>query len=282
MFFSVLFSLLLSSASAQQLTGSAVCNEIASNVTGQVYYPTSLSPNFNTDINHYFASSQQTPTCVVEVADIQDVSSVLQIVGSTRTPFSVVSGGHSSNQGFSSTVGVYISLVRINQIEFSADQSTIEVGLGNIWTDVYSALNGTGYNLVGGRVPGPGTGGFTLGGGYSWLTNQYGLTCDTTQSYNLVLPNGTITLVDETKPDLFFALKGGLNRFGIVTSINYKSVPQPNLIYGGIRILPTSAVPALNNATAVFQNTNTDPKAQVIYTINGAPNKSSASPASSC
>lgn len=29
-------------------------------------------------------------------------------------------------------------------------------------------LEGTGLNLVGGRVGGPGVGGFTLGGGYSW------------------------------------------------------------------------------------------------------------------
>jgi len=34
--------------------------------------------------------------------------------------------------------------------------------------DVYEKLDGTGYNVVGGRVPGPGVGGFTLGGGYSW------------------------------------------------------------------------------------------------------------------
>lgn len=36
------------------------------------------------------------------------------------------------------------------------------------WTDVYDALADTGVNVVGGRVPGPGVGGFTLGGGYSW------------------------------------------------------------------------------------------------------------------
>lgn len=44
-----------------------------------------------------------------------------------------------------------------------------------IWTNVYPVSNPLGYNVVGGRVTGPGTGGFTLGGGFSWLTNQYDL-----------------------------------------------------------------------------------------------------------
>ena len=46
--------------------------------------------------------------------------------------------------------------------------------------------------------------------GYSWLTNQYGLTIDTVRAFELVLPNGTVTNVTEsTFPDLFFALKVG-------------------------------------------------------------------------
>lgn len=116
---------------------------------------------------------------------------------------------------------------------------------------------------------GPGTGGFTLGGGYSWLTNQYGLTSDTVISYNLVLPNGTATVVDSTKPDLFFALKGGLNRFGIVTSIIYRTTPQVKNVYGGIQVFDPSKVPALIEATNTFQENNTDPKAQIILTLNG-------------
>ena len=57
--------------------------------------------------------------------------------------------------------------------------------------------------------------------GYSWLTSQYGLTIDTVQAYELVLPNGTVTDVTETSnPDLFFALKVS-TRFteDIVTSL---------------------------------------------------------------
>jgi hypothetical protein len=43
--------------------------------------------------------------------------------------------------------------------------------------------------------------------GYSWKSSQYGLTVDTVVAYELVLPNGTVTEVKASNPDLFFALK---------------------------------------------------------------------------
>lgn len=89
-------------------------------------------------------------------------------IGRYRAPFAVYSAGHASNKGFSSTTGVHIALKRMNQVSLSTDKSTVEIGTGNGWADVYDKLDGTGVNVVGGRVKGPGVGGFTLGGGYSW------------------------------------------------------------------------------------------------------------------
>ena len=43
--------------------------------------------------------------------------------------------------------------------------------------------------------------------GYSYLTNQYGLTVDTVQAYELVMPNGTVKTVTKEDEDLFFGLK---------------------------------------------------------------------------
>ncbi|KAI9727246.1 MAG: hypothetical protein M1828_006865 [Chrysothrix sp. TS-e1954] len=94
-----------------------------------------------------------------------------------------------------------------------------------------------------------------------------GLACDTVLRYTLVLPNGEIRDVDETSKDLFFALKGGLNRFGIVTEMVYRTVPQPDEIYGGYKVFTRGQIPALINATNEFSSENKDPKAQVILII---------------
>ncbi|QSZ30290.1 hypothetical protein DSL72_004812 [Monilinia vaccinii-corymbosi] len=271
--FSLLFTIASATAlsSRQQVSATDVCEQIRGKITGEVTFGlTSLSKIFDSKISHYMrSSSSETPTCVVEVASDEDVSIVMQIISKTKTPFAVKCGGHTSNPGFSSTTGVFILLARLDQVKVSNDKSTVEIGTGLRWVDVYDALDGTGVNVVGGRVSGPGVGGFTLGGGYSWFTNQYGLACDTIISFTLVLPDGTITKVDSTKPDLFFALKGGLNRFGVVTSIVFKTVPQAHQVYGGVKYYEADSIPDIITATTKFQQENTDPKAQVILTING-------------
>ena len=97
------------------------------------------------------------------------------------------------------------------QVTYDAGAQTATIGAGLIWDDVYTALESYNVNVVGGRVSGIGVAGFTLGGGYSWKTNQYGLTLDTVQAFELVLPNGTVTEVTSTSnADLFFGLKVSL------------------------------------------------------------------------
>jgi FAD/FMN-containing dehydrogenase len=43
--------------------------------------------------------------------------------------------------------------------------------------------------------------------GYSYMTNQYGLTVDNVAGYELVLPNGTIINVTSDDDDLWFGLR---------------------------------------------------------------------------
>lgn len=86
-------------------------------------------------------------------------------------------------------------------------------------------------------MTGVGVGGFiTGGGGFSWKTNQYGLTIDTLQQVDLVTPSGKIQSVTAASdPDLFWAIKGGGNRFGVIYNFKLKAVPQSNQVWGGLR-----------------------------------------------
>ena len=89
----------------------------------------------------------------------------LKILGSCRTPFAVKGGGHSTNPGFSSTPGVQIALSRFNRTKINAEDRTVEVGPGLTWDEVYEALSPAGMSVIGGRIPGIGVAGLTLGGG---------------------------------------------------------------------------------------------------------------------
>nr|QTE75996.1 ZopR4 [Diffractella curvata] len=269
----IMFCFVYESNCANVTNTCAVIGRDISSASAIIYPSDTIA--FTTDTSHFTESSNQIPTCVLEVGSAQDVAVALKIIGATKTPFAIMSGGHSSNQKFSSTTGIHISLIRLRQVVFSADKSTVEIGMGITWAEVYQILDGTGYNVVGGRTFGPGVGGFTLGGGYSWKTNQYGLTCDTVRSYNLVLPNGTITTASKRiNPDLFFALKGGLNRFGIVTSAVFETHAQVPLIYGGQVFYSTDDIPAVINATLEFYKL-ADIKTQIMYIIATTPTQES-------
>ena len=74
-------------------------------------------------------------------------------------------GGHATNPTFSSTKGVQIALSRFNETKVNPSSGTVEVGPGLTWDQVYVALESTGVNVVGGRIPGVGVAGLTLGGG---------------------------------------------------------------------------------------------------------------------
>ncbi|KAH9019652.1 FAD-binding domain-containing protein [Lactarius hengduanensis] len=156
------------------------------------------------DNEHALISSTQAPACSVEPGSVEDVSEILLILGFTRTPFAMKGGGHIINPGFSSTSGIQISMTRFNSVELNNATGTVNAGPGVTWTQVYTALNSTGLNIIGGRSPTVGVAGLTLGGGYAFIS-KYGLTIDNMAGYELVLPNGTITNVTSSNEDLWFA-----------------------------------------------------------------------------
>ncbi|KAJ7581443.1 FAD dependent oxidoreductase [Mycena floridula] len=263
-------TLLVLAAATVHALHDPVCVSIANTIStdSAVFFPDDVTGNYAKDLNHWASSSSQLSKCSVEPGNIEDVGIILNILHANTTPFAVKGGGHTSNPGFSSTTGVHISMTRFNQVTYDSATETATIGTGLVWDDVYEVLNPMGVNVVGGRVTNVGVAGFTLGGGYSWKTNQFGLTVDTVMAFELVQPNGTaVNVTQQSDPELFFGLKGGFNNFGILTSFTLKTHPQGQVWGGLINYAPT-AIPQLNEATAKFQATNTDPKASLIMNYN--------------
>ncbi|KAI0317695.1 FAD-binding domain-containing protein [Amylostereum chailletii] len=276
----LLYWSVLTSASASpaypQDSANTVCALIASAISSasEVFHPG--SSQYTADIAHYSDASTQNSTCSVEPGTAQDVGIILQILGKERTPFAVKGGGHIMNPGFSSTTGVQVAMSRFSFIQNNPSSGTVDVGAGLIWDDVYQALDGSGINVVGGRIPGVGVAGLTLGGGYSWKTNQYGLALDNVAAYELVLPNGTVTSITNSSGDLWFALRGGSNNFastpfkdGIVTKFTFLSHPQTD-VWGGVIVFNGTQFDAISAAVSDFDLNVTDRKAQLIPSYDSA------------
>jgi hypothetical protein len=72
-------------------------------------------------------------------------------------------------------------------------------------------------------------------------------------SYEVVTASGMILNVTSTSfPDLYWALRGGGNNFGVVTKFNLETVPQGDLMWGGTRVHMTPDYPALIDAFATM------------------------------
>ncbi|KAL8800473.1 MAG: hypothetical protein Q9200_007233 [Gallowayella weberi] len=95
----------------------------------------------------------------------------------------------------------------------------------------------------------------------SYFAPRYGFVCDQAVNFEVVLANGTVVNANSTaNSDLWFALKGGSNNFGIVTRFDLKVFLQGK-IWGGTIYNPIDTLPAqiqafvdLNNATSYDTN----------------------------
>ena len=101
---------------------------------------------------------------------------------------------------------------------------------------------------------------YILLGGISFFSPQRGFVCDSVTNFQIVLASGQTVNANATSyPDLFVALKGGTNNFGVVTRIDLKTFTQGQL-WGGAITYPESAYPQLAAAfTTTKQPRNFDP-----------------------
>ncbi|WPG99208.1 Hypothetical protein R9X50_00201900 [Acrodontium crateriforme] len=176
------------------------------------------------------------------------------------------SGGHAPFQSSASIVeGVTIDLQSLNQVTVSADTKTVNIGPGNRWGDVYARLAPQGLATSGGRVASVGVGGLVLGGGVSYFSAQKGFVCDTVKRFEIVLPSGRIgNATQSSHHDLWLALKGGSNNFGIVTAIEQEAFELSDF-WGGSIGGDESTFPAQFAAFEAFTgNSDYDPNAALI------------------
>lgn len=135
---------------------------------------------------------------------------------------------------------------------------TIRAQGGCHWADVDTAAYEHGLATVGGTVNHTGIGGLTLGGGYGWLSGKHGLVIDNLLAVKMVLADGSIvTASDAENPDLFWAVRGAGQSFGVAVEFTYRAHPQSSTVWAGLlAFLPSyleAAAAAANQLVASLQ-----------------------------
>ncbi|KAL1979197.1 hypothetical protein VTN96DRAFT_6519 [Rasamsonia emersonii] len=212
----------------------------------------------------------QNASCIVSPESAQDVARIMTIITFTQTTFAVRSGGHDFNVNHSSVGrnGILVDMANFNNITLSADKSTVTIGVGARWGDVYNALNGSGVSVNGARSPNPGVGGQTLGGGIGWFSNLAGVSAASVIAAEVVLANSTIVRASqESHPELLWALKGGGPNYGIVTSFTYRTLPIDKMWFEA-RLYTRDKNQQLLNALVAYQEmASNDSKANIVYQL---------------
>ncbi|KAJ7107905.1 hypothetical protein C8R44DRAFT_885296 [Mycena epipterygia] len=216
-------------------------------------------------LRHYYQSSSQDARFSVEPGSADDLSQIMKVIKEHDVSFAVKGGGHATNPGFSSTTGIQISMSRFTKISHNNSLSQLTVGAGCVFDEIYKFIRPNGYNIVGGGGS-VGIGGWITGGGYSLKTSQYGLGIDNLVQVEIVLPDGkVVTASAQTESDLFWAIKGGGNNFGIATEFVLKTHRQGTNgnVYGGLLTFDKARVERVKRAIGDFMK-KSDPKAAIV------------------
>ncbi|KAI5861156.1 FAD binding domain-containing protein [Durotheca rogersii] len=230
-----------------------------------------LTVDFSNEQRNYWSTycGDLRPTCILQPETTEEVASIVSILRGNNETFAVKSGGHNPNNYFASVDGgPLISTKRLNEIIFDPATETVRVGPGNRWDEVGEKLDETGYTVVGGRIGNVGVGGYLLGNGLSFMSTEYGWASNSILEYTVVLANSSIVRVTEKDhPDLWMALKGGGNNYGIVTSFLLKAYRQGD-IWGGNLVFDATPekTAALLEAIRDFSENYPDDKAAIIAT----------------
>ncbi|KAJ7813946.1 FAD-binding domain-containing protein [Mycena olivaceomarginata] len=233
---------------------------------GDVYVESSGSEYQETASNTWSLFNSFTkPTCVVYPRTTEHVQSVMGNIFLMGANYAVQAGAHSAMVGWNSiTDGILISFAHMNSTTYSPSSDTITVLPGVHWGDAADAVE---------AICDVGTG-LLLGGGISFTSPLYGWSADLIKEMDVVLVTGERVTVSATNQysDLFRALKGGANRFGIVTRYElyaaHTGTKDDKEWYGGVITYPGSAAEALSNASAKYIRETTDPKAGFILLLN--------------
>ncbi|KAJ7652381.1 FAD-binding domain-containing protein, partial [Mycena polygramma] len=192
-------------------------------------------------------NSLDQPTCIVYPRTAAHVQTTMGSIFLSGSHYAVQAGAHSGMVGEHTTLikdineGILISFAHMSNVSYNSTTDTVTVQPGVHWGDAMAAVESHGVSVIGARASDVGMG-LLLGGGISFVSPLYGWSTDSIKEMDVVLVTGQLVTATATNTysDLFRALKGGANRFGIY---------------------PGSSSVALSNASARYIREVTDPKA---------------------
>jgi len=186
------------------------------------------------------------PAVVVGATGPADVQAAVTFATGHGLPVAVQGTGHALS-AVAAEGGVLINTSRMQGVRVKAEAGTAWIGAGVRWDQVLHETAPAGLAPLSGSAPGVGVVSYTLGGGLGLLSRRYGYAADHVRGVDVVTADGRLRQVTEdSDPDLFWALRGGRDNFGVVTGIEIDLVPVTTIYGGGLFFDAGSAAEVLD------------------------------------
>src|SRR5579859_1351232 len=185
------------------------------------------------------------PALIARCAAPEDVVAAVNFARDYELPLAVRGGGHNVAGLAVCDGGLVADLSGMKGIQVDPAGQTGRAEPGLVWGEFDRATQTWGLALPGGIQSTTGIAGFTLGGGFGYLSRQHGLSSDNLLSARVVTADGRqVTASPIENPDLFWGLRGGGGNFGVVTSFEFRLHPLGPVL-GGMLLYPLARAPEI-------------------------------------
>jgi FAD/FMN-containing dehydrogenase len=179
------------------------------------------------------------PLLIVQVSDSNDVITAIDSARKNNLEVTIRGAGHNIAGNSISNDSMMIDFSKMKGVKVNREKRTAFVEPGATLKDFDEETQKYGLATPVGINSTTGIAGLTLGGGFGWLTRNYGLTVDNLLSAEVITVDGKkLRASEEENTDLFWAIRGGGGNFGIVTEFEFKLHKVGPEILGGLLVFP--------------------------------------------
>src|SRR6266511_157535 len=195
------------------------------------------------------------PALIVRCLGVADVVTCVNFAREHGLILSIKGGGHNISGLAVCDGGLVLDMSRMRGVWVDPTSRTARAQAGCLLGDVDRETQLHGLAAVIGFVSTTGIAGLTLGGGFGYLTRQFGWTSDNLLAVEMVTADGHVVRTSEKENrDLFWGLRGGGGNFGILTGFDYKLYRVgPEVMAGAIAWRADSAGEVLDMCHAVME-----------------------------
>ncbi|CAH0032676.1 unnamed protein product [Clonostachys rhizophaga] len=183
---------------------------------------------------------QRYPAAIAFAKSEQDIVDAVNTAVQKNHRVSVRAGGHSYAAWSLRSDALLIDLGQFVEMNLDESSGIVRASPGVTGAQLNTYLSARGRAFPVGHCPDVALGGFLLGGGMGWNSNNWGWACESIVAIDLVTASGEHIRADEcNSADLFWAARGGGPAFpGVVTRFHLQTQPAPKAIRSSVYVYP--------------------------------------------